>query len=53
MVGSTDMWSTSVVGHLMKVVILIGFTVPCSIGDSRPQARPYPQQHKPTVLHTE
>jgi hypothetical protein len=25
--GSTDMWSTSVGGHLMKVVNLIGFTV--------------------------
>ena len=25
--GSTDMWSTSVGGHLMKVVNLTGFTV--------------------------
>jgi hypothetical protein len=25
--GSTDMWSTSVGGHLMKVVKLTGFTV--------------------------
>ena len=27
--GSTDMWSTSAGGHLMKVVNLTGFTVPC------------------------
>jgi len=26
--GSTDMWSTSAGGHLMKVVNLTGFTVP-------------------------
>jgi hypothetical protein len=25
--GSTDMWSTSAGGHLMKVVNLTGFTV--------------------------
>jgi hypothetical protein len=27
--GSTDMWSTSAGGHLMKVVNLTGFTVYC------------------------
>jgi hypothetical protein len=29
--GSTDMWSTSAGGHLMKVVNLTGFTVFASV----------------------
>ena len=29
--GSTDIWSTSAGGHLMKVVNLRGFTVYCNI----------------------
>jgi hypothetical protein len=32
--GSTDMWSTSAGGHLMKVVNLTGFTVPTKVTKS-------------------
>ena len=38
--GSTDMWSTSAGGHLMKVVNLTGFTVfsSCTNGNPAPSA---------------
>jgi len=45
--GSTDMWSTSAGGHLMKVVNLTGFTVLsfiplCMLRDDSPRNTPPP-----------
>ena len=53
--GSTDMWSTSAGGHLMKVVNLTGFTVStsiclCHMPGSLKQTTQTPDSSKPTKL---